>query len=116
EQFIERIRWGQRHRRSMGILFLILAVLMVGLAFYWINDLEQRSRDIFQSLDAEPVPTTQQFEQTKDEAKFGMGFFLGFALASMLASGGSLGIAGLTLLFGRRREKLLLKYWDDRAH
>jgi hypothetical protein len=113
---LNRVRRRLRYRRPAGIICTVLGIVAFAALLYWMNNLRAQSNDLLNELGQPPRPTTQQMEKVADQARFNIGFILGFAMAEGLAAAASLAVGGLVLAFGRnRKDQLLLKCVDEHS-
>ncbi len=83
------------------------------LVLYWVYDLRAKTQKMLAELDPRTPVTTQQVQESFDNAQYNLGFGLGFILASGLSTGASLATTGLVMVLARpRTDQLLLQYWD----
>ena len=116
QQIIERVRWNQRHRRTLGAVCALVGVAGVLLILYFVSNLYQKSQATLNLIAQSPSPSSQQVATSLDETRYVTGFTLGFTFAGGLTSMSVLATTGCVLLLTiSRKDTLLLKCWDGHA-
>lgn len=116
EQIIERVRRAQRYRRPLGAACTVLGLAGVALVLFLVHGLRAQSLALLEQLGRVPEPTAQRVAQVLDHARFNSGFGIGLILAGGLSGASGLAASGLVwLLVSSRKDRLLLKCWDERS-
>ena len=110
EKFIERTRRQFLTRRRWGIVLLVFGALLIGGALWVASYFEAKILDAVSKLD----PTKDSaLSEAAENLAFALGFKLGATVIGMAFGGVTACVHGLYLLFGARRERLLLQYHDE---
>ena len=110
DTYVEGIRRQFLNRRRWGVVLLIFGALFIGGTLWAISYFEAKVLDILSKLD--PTKASALSEVT-DNLAFVLGFKLGATIVGMGLGGVTVCIHGLYLLFGARKERLLLRYYDE---
>src|SRR5690349_5351813 len=108
EDFLARIRRTYESRRKVGFLILLLGVsLIAGTVWGYVYSTEAARK--FMAVLADAPTTTENAKQIVDMSTFFLGFKLGGALTGLAVAGGHLLGYGIYLLWGQRKERMLLE-------
>src|SRR5687767_1840975 len=108
EEFLARIKRTYESRRRIGILVLLLGIaLLVGTAWGYVYTTDA-AKNLMAALTNAPTDATTA-ELIVDMSTFFLGFKLGGSLTGMAVGAGHLLGYGIYLLWGQRKERMLLE-------
>jgi hypothetical protein len=110
-EYIETVRKSYKRRWLNFVILLSLFLPILLATIYFAFDFDKKSKAIFESMAALENPTEEQCVKNLVEASRITGVRLGFTIAGGLYCG-IFGIIGAIGFVNRRRDALLLKYYD----
>jgi hypothetical protein len=110
DKFVERVRGQFLARRRWGIVLLVLGALFIGGALWAASFFEAKVLDIVSRLDSTKASA---LSEATDNLAFALGLKIGATITALSLGGVTACVHGLYLLFGARKERLLLRYYDE---
>jgi hypothetical protein len=117
QQFIDRVRWQQHHRRKLGALCAVIGIAGWIVLQYFVSALRQQSQDTLDAtLPRGRSPSEQSLATSVDQVRHTSSFVLGCVCGVGFMSMGSMVATGAALLLSKsRKDTLLLNCWDGDA-
>ena len=114
-EFLAKVERQFLSRKKTGTALLILSLVMIGVAIYIAYDFGDRVVRLADSIsrladNSSDEALRQKTKKTSAELSLILGEKLGFLLCGLIAAGMHSLMQALYLLFGSRKERLLIEY------
>lgn len=113
KEYIEVIRKSYKRRWWIFIPLLLISLSFLITSIYMGNKLEQKCIKIFDEISNSDPVSEESLEKKSTAMSYIFGFRIGFLVGKGLLIGGLGIIVSFTVILGRRKELMLLKYYNE---